>query len=77
MRKKFADKHHLGVGDTVTVTSIANRHLTGRVAGIVKVSDLNPMGLGDVTIPRRRFATAFNALHGPLRLRGRRLAGRR
>jgi putative ABC transport system permease protein len=59
VRTDFASKHHLAVGDAFTIRPASGDPLRVVVRGTVKVRSLNPIGLGDVTIPQARFASAF------------------
>jgi putative ABC transport system permease protein len=51
--------HHLERGDTLPLTAASGRKLPVTVAGIIKVSDVNPVGLGQVTVPDASFAATF------------------
>jgi putative ABC transport system permease protein len=59
VRKEYAKKHHLAVGDRFTLTTASGRHVALTVRGKVDVSSLNPVGLGDVTMARSGFDRAF------------------
>ncbi|HEY2637786.1 MAG TPA: ABC transporter permease, partial [Solirubrobacteraceae bacterium] len=61
VRKSYARKHHIDRGDTVTLTAASGRKLHATVAGVVDVSDLNPVGLGDVTVARAAYDATFPA----------------
>src|SRR3954451_2760497 len=57
--KKFADKHHLKLGSTMTAQSATGDTLNLTVKGIQKPSEFNPLGLADVTISRQLFDKTF------------------
>jgi putative ABC transport system permease protein len=61
VRRDYARKRHLSDGEAFTVTAASGRKLRLVVAGTVKVSDLNPVGLGDVTVSRAAFDRTFPA----------------
>jgi putative ABC transport system permease protein len=58
---KFADDHHLKVGEPMTLTSPGGKRLSLHVAGISKPEKFDPLGLGEVTISRSAFDGAFDA----------------
>ena len=57
--KKYADKHHLKVGSTLTAQAATGDTLNLTVKGIQKPSEFNPLGLADVTISRQLFDKTF------------------
>src|SRR3954452_5793076 len=63
VRDDFARKHHLAVGDRFEVTPLTGRRLDLRVGGTVEVNDLDPVGLGQITVGARTFDRAFTARH--------------
>jgi putative ABC transport system permease protein len=58
---RFADKHDLSVGDRFAVTAPGGKRLGLEVSGVSKPDRFNPLGLGDVTIARSEFESAFTA----------------
>jgi putative ABC transport system permease protein len=57
--EKFADEHDLAVGEPLAVTAPSGRRLDLRVTGISHPDRFNPLGMGEVTIARAAYDTAF------------------
>ena len=58
---RFAEDHHLGVGDHFGVTALRGDKLDLSVAGISKPDRFNPLGTGEVTIARSAYDRSFTA----------------
>jgi putative ABC transport system permease protein len=58
---KFAKKHHLKVGQAMTLISPGSKRLALRIAGVSKPDKFNALSLGEVTIARSAFDGAFDA----------------
>jgi putative ABC transport system permease protein len=58
---RFAEDHHLGVGDRFGVTALKGDKLDLSVAGISKPDRFNPLGTGEVTIARSAYDRSFTA----------------
>ena len=57
--EKLADREGLAVGDRFRVTATGGQKLDLKVAAVSKPDKFNPLGLGDVTIARQAFDSAF------------------
>ena len=57
--EKLADREGLAVGDRFQVTATGGQKLDLSVAAVSKPDKFNPLGLGDVTIARQAFDSAF------------------
>jgi putative ABC transport system permease protein len=58
---RFAEDHHLGMGDRFAVTALKGDKLDLSVAGISKPDRFNPLGTGEVTIARSAYDKSFTA----------------
>ena len=56
---KFADKHHLAEGDSLALTTPADKRLHVQVAAISHPDKFNPLEMGEVTIARSDYDGAF------------------
>jgi putative ABC transport system permease protein len=59
--ERYAAKHGLAVGDSLSVTAPGGDRLALSVAGISEPDRFNPLGLGDITIARDAFERSFAA----------------
>jgi putative ABC transport system permease protein len=59
--KRFADDHHVAIGERFAITAPSGRRLDLRVAGIDARPEFNPLSLADVSIAAPVFDGAFQA----------------
>ena len=57
--KRFAEEHHLGIGERFRMTTPSGKRLDLRVAGIDARPEFNPLELADVSIVARLFDRSF------------------
>jgi putative ABC transport system permease protein len=65
---RFASRHHLSVGDRLTVTSVKGVRLPLVVRGIEHLPALDPLALGPITISEATFDRAFDTRRDRLTL---------